>query len=121
MTAQGQARLGLAASALVHRRSVKVVHAMGDGIVHEAVDIVLFVRQAHHAEAEQGYFLARLVLYAVGHLLSLGGCDLAAFTGQHVKRHHCLHSQSRAGAQPQPLQEFPAIHVFFFHISVLLR
>ena len=67
MAGEGIAGKHFRLSPHVHRRCIEVVDTVLYGIVYEAVHLVLVVRQAHHAEAQQRNLLARAVLYAVGH------------------------------------------------------
>ena len=53
MAGEGIAGKNLRLSSHVHRSRVEVVDAVFDGIVYEAVYLVLVIRQAHHAETQQ--------------------------------------------------------------------
>ena len=53
MAGEGIAGKNLRLSSHVHRSRVEVVDAVLDGIVYEAVYLVLVIRQAHHAETQQ--------------------------------------------------------------------
>ena len=83
----------LVLAASINGRSVKVVHAMRQGVVHQLVDQFLVVaRQSHHAEAQQRDALARAVLDTVGHLVvGHGSCLRLVILRQclqRVQRHH---------------------------------
>ena len=73
----------------IHRRRVEIVHAVLDGVVYEAVDLILVIWQAHHAEAEQGDLIARTVLHAVGHTILYA---FLVLSGQCVQWLHCHQS-----------------------------
>ena len=82
MAVQGCSCHGLALAALVHGRSIKIVHSVSDGIVHESVDILLNIGQAHHAEAQQRDLVARAMFHPIGHLiLSVTAFDGLWFAG----------------------------------------
>ena len=109
--AQGLSSHRLAASALVHRGGVEVVHAVLDGIVHEHVHLVLLIGQTHHAEAQQRHLVARAVLHAIGHL-ALRVIALAPLRPSFLSRQHTQRIYShRGGAQSQGAEEPASIHI----------
>ena len=72
---------------------------MGNGIVHEAVDILLLARQAHHAEAQQGDGLAATVLHAVGHLgIGVGSREGTGSLGKSTQGAHGHQGRAEAEA-----------------------
>ena len=83
VSGEGYAGGFFAVAATVGRRRVKVVHAVGQCVVHQAVDrllinlSILLVGQSHHAVAQERYFVACGGVLAVGHLVSPGFLQLA--------------------------------------------
>ena len=53
MATQGNTCGRFVASATIHGGSIKVVNSMSQSVIHQFVNLFLFARQAHHAEAKQ--------------------------------------------------------------------
>ena len=68
ITAQCAACLVFVPATLIHGGRVKIIHTVSNGIVHQSVNILLVVRETHHAKAQQGDLLARTMLHTIGHL-----------------------------------------------------
>ena len=120
VTTQRTARLVFVPTALIHGSSIKIVHPMSNGIVHQTVHILLVVRKTHHTKAQQGNLLARAVLHTIGHphlivtAHHIIGLPVAC---QHAQRLHSHHSQGRANPRAKPLKKLASVHVclLFFH------
>ena len=119
MAAQRGAGDGLVAATAIHGSRVEIVHAVGDGIIHKAVHLLLLAGKAHHAEAQQRDVLARAILAPVGHLDVIGprggGIIATAWRrwrgnwrgcrGKRLQRPKRHQRESRGGADAQTAQE----------------
>ena len=81
---------------------------MLDGIIHQLVDFLLVVRQAHHAKAQEGYLFARSVLHTIGHTVLNG---FLVFLCESTQRLHCHQGHRRSCADTESLQKLSAVHV----------
>ena len=76
MTLQGDTCAAFRLSLTVNGGGIEIVQTVLDGVIHLFVDhilielvvVVYLRRQAHHAIAQEGYFLFGLGVLAVGHL-----------------------------------------------------
>ena len=113
--AQGLAHQFLGASAHVHRRRVEIVDTVLDGIIDHAVHLLLVVRQAHHAEAQQRDLFTRSVLHTVGHSARYF-CFLGLVVGKDVQRLQRHESHGRASADAHAPQEIAAAQIVCVHV-----
>ena len=126
MATQGDARSLLRHTLHIDRGSVEIVHAMLDGIVHEAVHLLLvdhilaivslLHRPSHTAIAQEGNTIPRRGILSVGHLV-----------GRHLAQGFRGRSRLTLGTTPvegcgrsdrtstHHLQEVAAVHLLLFH------
>ena len=109
----------------IHGSSIKIIDTMSDGVIHHLIDLVLIVRQSHHAKSQQRHLYVAAMLHSVGHTdgLIVFSCEEKRpidLTGKGVEWFQCHHSDSRPCSYSQSPQKRAAPEVciiLFFHFQ----